>query len=177
MKTLSPVEVENKLNAKEITLVDIREVDEYARENICDASHIPLSAIKDGSANFSSEKTVVFHCKTGNRTAVNSETLGACVAQEAFVLEGGLDAWKAAGFDTRSNNNTPIELNRQVQITAGGLVLFGAVLGAFVHPAFIALSGFVGAGLVYAGASGTCGMAKLLSLAPWNKTPPVCATS
>lgn len=177
MKTLSAVEVSTKLKAQEITLVDIRELDEYSRENIRDANHIPLSAIKEGSAKFSSDKTVVFHCKTGNRTAVNSETLGTCVAQEAFVLEGGLDAWKAAGFDTRSNNNTPIELNRQVQITAGGLVLFGVLLGLFVHPAFVVLSGFIGAGLVYAGVSGTCGLAKLLSFAPWNKIPTVNATS
>jgi rhodanese-related sulfurtransferase len=58
---------------------------------------------------------------------------------------------------------------RQVQIAAGSLVLIGVGLGAAVHPGYYALSGFVGAGLVFAGATGTCGMARLLALAPWNR--------
>lgn len=58
---------------------------------------------------------------------------------------------------------------RQVQITAGSIVLLGAILSATVHPAFIWLSAFIGAGLLFAGASGWCGMAKLLGLMPWNR--------
>jgi predicted branched-subunit amino acid permease len=58
---------------------------------------------------------------------------------------------------------------RQVQIAAGSLVVLGAVLGATVNPGFHALSGLVGAGLVFAGASGTCMMARLLAYAPWNR--------
>ena len=58
---------------------------------------------------------------------------------------------------------------RQVQIAAGSLVLLGVLLGAFVAPAFYALSGFVGAGLLFAGASGFCGMARLLAAMPWNR--------
>ena len=58
---------------------------------------------------------------------------------------------------------------RQVQITAGSLVVIGAVLGATVSPMFYVLSGFVGAGLVFAGVSGTCGLANMLRLMPWNR--------
>ena len=58
---------------------------------------------------------------------------------------------------------------RQVQIVAGSLVLLGVVLGTTVSPLFLLLSGFVGAGLVFAGLSGWCGMAQLLALAPWNR--------
>ena len=60
-------------------------------------------------------------------------------------------------------------MNRQVQIGAGSLVLAGALLAWLVDPAFHALSAFVGAGLVFAGVSGFCGMAKLLALLPWNR--------
>jgi hypothetical protein len=56
-----------------------------------------------------------------------------------------------------------------VQIAAGGLVLLGVVLGAIFAPGFYALSGFVGAGLLFAGLTGTCGLARLLSFAPWNR--------
>jgi hypothetical protein len=56
-----------------------------------------------------------------------------------------------------------------VQITAGSLVVLGVVLGLMVQPAFLGLSAFVGAGLVFAGTTGWCGMAKLLAMMPWNR--------
>jgi hypothetical protein len=45
----------------------------------------------------------------------------------------------------------------------------GGLLGAAVSPAFYLLSAFVGAGLVFAGATGFCGMARVLELMPWNR--------
>ena len=86
-----------------------------------------------------------------------------------FLLEGGLNAWKSAGLPTQIDRSKPIELQRQVQIAAGSLVLIGVALALTVSPAFIALSAFVGAGLTFAGISGWCGMAKLLGVMPWNK--------
>ncbi|MDW8399764.1 MAG: DUF2892 domain-containing protein, partial [Acetobacteraceae bacterium] len=80
-----------------------------------------------------------------------------------------LEAWKAAGLPVAEDRRQPIELMRQVQIAAGSLVLVGVLLGALLHPGFFALSGFVGAGLVFAGATGTCGLAQLLRLMPWNR--------
>jgi hypothetical protein len=64
----------------------------------------------------------------------------------------------------------PIEMQRQVQIAAGVLVLLGVVLGYFASPAFYGISAFVGAGLTFAGISGWCGMAQLLALMPWNRS-------
>ena len=52
-------------------------------------------------------------------------------------------------------------------MAAGGLILLGGLLGVTIHPAFWGLSAFVGAGLFVAGATGFCGMARLLLLAPW----------
>jgi hypothetical protein len=60
-------------------------------------------------------------------------------------------------------------LDRQVRIAAGALVLLGVGLSLWVHPAFVALSAFVGGGLVFAGITGTCGMAMLLAKMPWNQ--------
>ena len=80
---------------------------------------------------------------------------------ETYILEGGLDAWKKAGLPVTLDRNQPIDIIRQVQIVAGSLVLSGVVLGALVAPGFYALSGFVGAGLLFAGVSGFCGMARL----------------
>ena len=88
---------------------------------------------------------------------------------ETYILEGGLDAWKKAGLPVTLDRSQPIDIIRQVQIVAGSLVLSGVVLGALVAPGFYALSGFVGAGLLFAGISGFCGMARLLAVMPWNR--------
>ncbi len=103
------------------------------------------------------------------RTAANCERLAKSVGGPALVLEGGVDAWAAAGLPVDEDKKQPIEIMRQVQIAAGGLVLAGVVLGLLVHPVFFGLSAFVGAGLAFAGLTGFCGMARLLASAPWNR--------
>ena len=84
-------------------------------------------------------------------------------------LDGGIPTWQQAGLPLRRLKNAPLPLMRQVQIAAGSLVLIGLGLGSWVAPAWILLSWFVGAGLVFAGISGFCGMARLLALMPWNR--------
>ena len=168
MRTISPAEA-RALVAEGAVLVDIREADEHARERIPGARSSPLST---GLPAAPRGGVVVFHCKSGNRTAVNAAGLRAAAdgaSCEAYLLEGGLEAWKAAGLLIAENRKAPLELMRQVQITAGGLALLGFVLGLAVNPAFHVLSGFIGAGLLFAGASGWCGMAKLLGAMPWNR--------
>ena len=103
------------------------------------------------------------------RTQANCNRLVAHVTGEAFLLEGGLDAWKADGLPTVTDKSAPLELNRQVQITAGALILTGVLLGIFVNAGFLGISGFVGAGLMFAGITGWCGMAQLLANMPWNR--------
>jgi|SRR5690606_20562659 len=150
-------------------LIDIREDDEYARERIPGARHAPLSRL--GPIDPGDAPAVIFHCRTGGRTTAASEKLAQAVKVKAYVLEGGLDAWKKAGLPVVQDKSQPIELQRQVQIAAGSLVLMGIALGALVSRPFYALSAFVGAGLVFAGVSGFCGMAKILAYMPWNRRP------
>ena len=52
---------------------------------------------------------------------------------------------------------------------SGSLVLLGTVLGVIASPWFLVLSGGAGLGLLYAGLSGTCGMATLLAQLPYNQ--------
>jgi rhodanese-related sulfurtransferase len=148
-------------------LVDIREADEHARERVPGARNRPLSkltALESGGA-----KIVIFHCRSGARTAANAPRLASATDCQASILEGGLNAWKRAGLPVTTDTRQPIEIMRQVQITAGSLVLLGVALGLWVSPAFFGLSAFVGAGLVFAGVSGWCGMAKMLAYMPWNR--------
>lgn len=152
-------------------LVDIREADEHAREKIPGASHKPLSAIDAADFSDVEGKIAIFHCRSGARTQGNAARLSAAAACDAYVLEGGIDAWKKAGLPVKLDRKQPIDLMRQVQIATGSLVVVGAVLGFLVAPAFYVLSAFVGAGLVFAGISGFCGMARMLALMPWNRRP------
>jgi rhodanese-related sulfurtransferase len=174
MTTLSPIDARalaSKLKAREITLIDIREADEFAREHIDGAVSLPLSRLEAGHVALRSATPVAFACRTGMRTNSNCDRLAAHVGEPAYVLAGGLEGWKKAGLATKADSKAPMEIMRQVQITAGSIVVLGVVLSAAVNPAFIWLSGLIGAGLVFAGASGWCGMAKLLAMMPWNRKP------
>ena len=86
-----------------------------------------------------------------------------------IIVEGGIEAWKKAGLPVERDRNQPIELQRQVMIAAGSLVLLGVLLGQLFAAGFYVLPAFVGAGLAFAGVTGWCGMAKLLALLPWNR--------
>jgi rhodanese-related sulfurtransferase len=166
---LAPAEVAARLKSGAAVLVDIREADEYARSHVPGAVSRPLSSFEAAHLRIEPGSDVIFTCRTGMRTGANCDRLAAAVDGEAFVLEGGLDNWSKAGLPTSVDRTAPLEMTRQVHIVAGMLVVTGVVLGFAIHPAFFALSGFVGAGLTFAGATGFCGMARLLALAPWNR--------
>lgn len=171
MTTLTPIDAQKlatRLRAGQATLIDIREADEYAREHIAGAVLMPLSSLEQSRLNVEPQGEVVFHCRSGMRTNANCARLAAHVDGAAFMLEGGLDAWKQAGLGVQTDSKAPLELNRQVQVVVGALVLIGVVLAAFVDPLFAALPGMLGGGLLFAGISGWCGMAKVLAAAPWN---------
>jgi rhodanese-related sulfurtransferase len=166
LATLSPAEVRAAIKGGAM-LVDIRGADEHARERIPGAVNVPLERLCDLACD---GRPVVFHCKSGMRTAGNTAQLGAATGgAPAYILEGGIDGWRKAGQPTLADRSQSLEIMRQVQITAGALVLIGVLFGLFVAPGFFGLSAFVGAGLVFAGVSGWCGMANLLRIMPWNR--------
>jgi rhodanese-related sulfurtransferase len=169
LNPIGPVELKQRLDSGQAVLIDIREGDEHAREHIIGARLAPLSAIDTHDFDRDHGKIAVFHCKSGMRTQANAATLLARGFREAYYLEGGLEAWKAAGLPIHTNRKAPLDIMRQVQITAGLLILLGVTLGWFLSPVFFALSAFVGAGLTFAGATGWCGMAMLLKTMPWNR--------
>lgn len=165
MTSVTPAEA-RRLIENGAKLVDIRDRDEHAREHIPGALNVPVTQIDRLDAG---DCPVVFHCRSGARTQANADRLAAAASAPCYVIEGGIAAWRGAGLEVVVDRHQPLELMRQVQLAAGGLVLLGAVLGFLVSPAFFLLSGFVGAGLMVAGATGWCGMATLLRHMPWNR--------
>lgn len=171
IQNISPAEAKVLLE-QGAALIDIREPDEYARENIAEAHLLSLSAIEKGDrlGPFEPYDTVIFYCQSGMRSSQNAQKLAQAVAPaKVMLLDGGLNAWKKEGQEILADASQPLPIVRQVQIAAGTLVLAGVVLGYAVHPGFFLLSGFVGAGLLFAGISGFCGMARLLAVMPWNR--------
>ncbi len=156
------------LDRGEAVLIDVREADEHARESIAGAKLVPLSGFDPAKLPALGGKRLVVHCLSGSRSARAIARL-AEAGIDAVNLTGGIEGWKAAGLPVRENKSAPLPIMRQVQIVAGSLVVIGAALGATVHPGFHALSAFVGAGLVFAGASGWCGMATVLGLLPYHR--------
>ena len=170
LKAIDPISLKRRLDDGDVILVDIREPDEFAREHIRGARSMPLSRLDAYDFDGERDSPIVFHCKSGNRTASNASRILA-KGCDAYVLTGGLDAWKAAGLSTDLDRSTPIDLQRQVQIATGLMVLVGVALGLAVSSWFFALSAFVGVGLTVAGITGFCGMARLLTVMPWNRRP------
>ncbi len=106
-------------------------------------------------------------CRSGGRARQAAEKLAGQELPALQVMDGGMQAWEAEGLPVTRGRKT-ISLERQVRIAAGGLVFTGSVLGYFVSPVWFALSAFVGAGLMFAGITDTCGMAMILARMPWN---------
>ena len=80
-------------------LIDIRETNEYADENIPGARNEPLSRI--GGSPITGAPAIVFHCKSGARTRMNAHALAGCTDAEVYILDGGIEAWKAAGYPVK----------------------------------------------------------------------------
>ncbi len=168
--TITPAEARKRLDAGAAILVDIREPREHAREAIPGARLHALSAFDAPALTALCGSTApIFHCQSGRRTADNARLLRSCAFPEAYLLEGGLLRWKAEGHPTRIDRSKPIGLQQQVQIAAGVLILTGLLLSRLVSPLFLGLAGLVGAGLVFSGVSGWCGMARVLAMMPWNR--------
>ncbi len=168
--TISAQDAATYLAKGEALLVDIREADERARSHIAGSLHAPASRLGTSALPAAPGSTLLFHCQSGARTTQHAEALvAAAPGCRVMLVAGGMGALRAAGLPVTENKAAPLPLMRQVQITAGSLVVLGTALGALVDPRFYALSGFVGAGLVVAGISGLCPMANFLALMPWNR--------
>ena len=168
-------QVEGWLRAGEAVLVDVREPDEHARERIDGARLVPLSRFDPALAmgQVMLGQRLVLHCKGGKRSleAARLAVAGAPWGVEVVSLTGGIEAWKRDGLPVLENKQVSrISVMRQVQMIIGAGVLSGALLAWFVHPGFAGLSAFFGAGLIFAGATGTCALATLVGKLPWNRS-------
>jgi rhodanese-related sulfurtransferase len=176
MKTSASSVSRSELNAlldsrARCQLFDVRPYPEFASGHIRGARLMPLDEIPDRLGEIDRGCPVVLVCRTGKRSAQARVALAAAGFEEASELAGGVLAWQEAGLPLDVAARAPWSLERQVRVVAGSLVLLGLLLGVTVHPGFLGLSAFVGAGLVFAGLTDWCGMGLLLAKMPWNRGP------
>jgi len=156
---------------EKIDLIDVRTPVEFREVHLKIARNVPLDQL-DGAAlmharNGSANEPLYVICRSGGRGQQAWEKFLKAGFTNVVNIEGGTMACVEAGLPVVRGKKA-ISLERQVRIAAGSLVLLGAGL-SFVHPAFIGLSAFVGAGLVFAGITDTCGMGMMLARMPWNQ--------
>jgi rhodanese-related sulfurtransferase len=169
--TISPQQLhELTRSGKSVELIDVRTPVEFREVHVDFARNVPLDQLDPKTVSGKqTDSTGPFYviCRSGSRAAQACQKLQDA-GLSAVNVEGGTQAWDQAGLPVVRGKKA-ISLERQVRIAAGALVLIGAALGAFVHPYWIGLSAFVGAGLVFAGVTDTCGMAMILAKMPWNQ--------
>lgn len=171
LKTIDAPTLKLWLEQDEAILIDVREPGEHASGHITGAHLVPLSRFDAGNLPDTGSRSLVIHCLKGGRGQSACQALLAVRPDiDVYNLEGGISAWEAAGFPiTRSKTRRVLSLDRQTQLTIGVCVLTGALLAITVHPGFAWVPAFFGAGLIFAGLTGFCGLARLLSLMPWNR--------
>lgn len=167
-------EIERLIADGNAVLIDVRERDEHERERIEGAMLMPLSTFDPEKVllRVGSGKTIVIHCRGGVRGAEATRKLCACAGEGITIVNmaGGIEGWKTCGLEVVANTAMcRVSILRQVQLVVGGGVLIGSALAWFVHPGFVAIPAFLGAGLTFAGATGTCALASILGMMPWNR--------
>jgi rhodanese-related sulfurtransferase len=166
MKTIGPQDFQ--ATAERSLLVDVRTPAEYEEVHIEGSLLHPLTQLKpEEIRKAAGNRGVCVVCRTGSRSRQGAEKLEAAGIGDVQVLEGGVQGWAEAGLPVKRGRKT-MSLERQVRVVVGAMVLLGAVLGWFVHPAWIGLSAFFGAGLLFAGVTDWCGLAMMLARMPWN---------
>ncbi len=151
------------------TVIDVRTPGEVRAQSVPGAVCIPLDEIEERIDEIRSlDGEPLLLCHSGRRAEEARQKLTALGVSHIDVIDGGMQAWVASGGETVRGKGV-ISIERQVRIVAGILVSLGVALGAWLHPAFLLLSAFIGLGLAFAGITDSCGMALVLSKMPWNR--------
>lgn len=169
MKTITALELKKKLDKDELLLIDVREPAEHRNECIDGACLIPLGEISFDKLP-STKRPIVIHYRSAKRSAdACAKLLETNPSLDVAFLEGGIVAWSKAGFNVKKSGSNVLPLDRQTQIAVGFIAFSGTIFGILINPGFYIMPGFIGAGLMFAGLTGWCGMAKLLAKMPWNR--------
>jgi rhodanese-related sulfurtransferase len=152
-------------------LIDVRTPGEFAAGHIEGAYNVPLDLLREHRAELRHhlDETVVLICRSGTRAAQAERALAEAGLPNLRLLAGGIAAWEAEGAPVR-RPRPRWDLERQVRLVAGSLVLVAVLVGVVVPP-LTWLAALIGAGLTIAALTNTCVMGMLLAKLPYNRGP------
>ena len=150
-------------------VIDVREFSEFDGERIEGARLMSLSNFDKYIAEINRSQPICLMCRSGNRARTAAAKLTAHGFTDVAVVKGGMTAWREANLPIITGESKVWSLERQVRFAAGSLVVLGVLLSLIAHSYFVWLSAFIGAGLVFAAVTDTCGMAMVLAKMPWNQ--------
>lgn len=170
-RTVHPTELQRRLTEdSELMVLDVRTPGEFESVHIRGSYNVPLDQLAEHADELAERLPghVVLVCQSGNRAGQACQKLQTAGFEAADVLDGGIAAYEDSGGQVIRRGNR-WDMNRQVRMTAGSLVLLGTLAGQLVHPRLGLLAGAIGAGLTYSAISDSCAMASALSRMPWNR--------
>ena len=174
MKTMTAQQLAKQLTDGSIDLIDVRTPAEFRSIHVRGARNVPYERFdaKSIAERHNPAQPLYVICHSGTRSDKACQDLVAAGISEVIHVEGGTAACEKAGIEVVRGRKF-ISLERQIRIAAGLLIVTGVGLAYFVHPGFVGLSAFVGAGLVFAGVTDTCAMGMILARMPWNQGQPI----
>lgn len=149
------------------TFLDVRSPVEFQSEHISGSINVPLGELERRVNEVPRAEQLIVVCRSGMRARRAAFSLMG-KGFEPKVLKGGLTSWKNEGLSLIEGKRM-LSIERQIQLIVGVGVLTGVVLSVTVNPWFLIIPGFFGAGLTFAGLTGTCALGLLLDKAPWNQ--------
>jgi len=156
---------------QDLMIIDVRSAAEFESVHIRGSYNVPLPLLSEHTDELAARlgSRVVLVCQSGARAEQARQRLGGSGITTAYVLTGGVPGFAAAGGDVVKGKDR-WDLERQVRLAAGSLVVLGLAGGKFVYPRVRTLAGVIGAGLTFSAATNTCAMGRALSAMPWNKS-------
>ncbi|GAA1496086.1 rhodanese-like domain-containing protein [Paeniglutamicibacter kerguelensis] len=171
-QTATPEELKDWIaSGSDVVVLDVRSAAEFETLHILGSYNVPLPLLAEHTEELASklDTKVVLVCQSGVRATEAKTNLASVGFDNAHVLTGGVPAYKQAGGRTVEGSKR-WDLERQVRMAAGSLVIAGLAGGKFLSPQIRTVAGVIGAGLTFSAATNTCAMGKALAKMPWNKT-------
>ncbi|GAC1604438.1 MAG: rhodanese-like domain-containing protein [Pseudarthrobacter sp.] len=156
---------------QDLVVIDVRSAAEFESMHIRGSDNVPRPRLSAHPADLAARRgrRVVLVCQSGVRAEQARQRMATVGLDTAYVLTGGVPGFAAAGGDVVKGKDR-WDLERQVRLAAGSLVMLGLAGGKFVSPKVRMLAGAIGTGLTFSAATNTCAMGNALSAMPWNKS-------
>ena len=101
---LSPDEAFSLHQAGAVTLLDVRELDEWVKGHAAGAVHIPLAELDPGTVD--TAKPIVTVCRSGSRSGKAAAKLSEA-GFTVYNMAGGMSAWEKLGLPVQTDDGHP----------------------------------------------------------------------